>query len=392
MLANAAPTRGPAAPGAYYVYRQEEVDQWLIYIEGGAWCFTAEGCAGRAKTGLGSSTSYPKSFPRDQGHGHNPVLLGGITSGNCTKNPTFCRHNVVFVKYCDGTSFTGSADNVGSYGLHYRGFDILSAILTDLTAKHGIHAASEVILTGGSAGGMSVFLHADFIRDGLGLRSSAAFGAVPLSGFFLDRVNVYGEPIFQMQARGMYQLANSSAGLPRNCVSERPLDVASCIFPENVYNSIDSPIFVVDSTLDAYQIPCILGRNGTAQTWANSTCGSAAGYQNCTKIWGDRPLNAHCSRDQMYTLIEYQGSFMRKISTKRTFGKLNTGAFLYQCFTHVAANYPSWNQFILEGLSMQQAVTKWWNGVRDGGNHEALVYTDAIWGLDGVATNPTCTY
>ena len=263
--------------------------------------------------------------------------------------------------------------------------------VTDLTTKHGIHAASEVILTGGSAGGMSVFLHADFIRAGLGLRSSAAFGAVPLSGFFLDRVNVYGEPVFQMQARGMYQLANPSAGLPRNCVSERPLDVASCIFPEHAYNSIDSPIFVVDSTLDAYQIPCILGRNGTAQTWANSTCGSAADYQNCTKIWGDRPLNAHCSRDQMYTLIEYQGSFMRKISTKRTFGKLNTGAFLYQCFTHVAANYPSWNQFILEGVSMQQAVTKWWNGVRDGGNHEALVYTDRIWGLDGVATNPTCT-
>ena len=53
--------------------------------------------------------------------------------------------------------------------------------------------------------------------------------------------------------------ANSSAGVPRNCVNERPFDAASCIFPEHAYATISSPIFVVDSTLDAYQIPCIMG-------------------------------------------------------------------------------------------------------------------------------------
>ena len=29
--------------------------------------------------------------------------------------------------------------------------------------------------------------------------------------------------------------------------------------PEHAYATISSPIFVVDSTLDAYQIPCIMG-------------------------------------------------------------------------------------------------------------------------------------
>jgi len=161
------------------------VDRWVIYIEGGAWCFTAESCAARAKTQLGSSQQYLKSFPRDQGHGHNPVLLGGITSGNCTVNPSFCKSNMVFVKYCDGASFTGSASGVDRHGLHYRGYDILQAIMADLKAHHGISTASEVLLTGGSVGGMSVFLHADFIRESLGLRPAAKFGAVPLSGFFL---------------------------------------------------------------------------------------------------------------------------------------------------------------------------------------------------------------
>ena len=134
----------------------------------------------------------------------------------------------------------------------------------------------------------------------------------------------------------------------------------------------------------------------------------------------------------MYTLVEYQGSFMRKvrcdghpcqafvsrchtcalaralapppceskgrpvqlqISTKRAFSKPNNGAFLYQCFTHVAGNYPSFNAFHIDGVSMQQALTKWWEGLGDGKtDREAVVYTDGLWGLDGVATNPTCTY
>ena len=385
------------SPGAYYSYHQENVDKWLIYIEGGAWCFTAESCAERAQTPLGSSKSYLESFPRDQGHGHNPVLLGGITSGNCTLNPTFCQHNVVFIKYCDGASFTGSKTGGSSSSssindLHYRGFDILTAILTDLKTKHNINTASEVLLTGGSAGAMAVFLHADYIHESLNLQPESKFGAVPLSGFFLDRVNVYDEPVYHEQVMGMFTLANSSAGMPRRCVAERSHDPSSCIFSEHAYDSMESSIFVVDSTLDAYQIPCILGRNGTGKTWANSTCGTARDYENCTKIWKDRPLRAHCSKEQMYTLIEYQGSFMRKISTKRAFSKLNNGAFLYQCFTHVAGNYPSFNVFQLDGVSMQQAITKWWLQLGEKGDQAAAVYTDAIWGLDGIATNPSCTY
>ena len=37
-----------------------------------------------------------------------------------------------------GASFTGSASAVGADGLHYRGFGILTAILADMKAKHGI--------------------------------------------------------------------------------------------------------------------------------------------------------------------------------------------------------------------------------------------------------------
>jgi len=40
---------------------------------------------------------------------------------------------------------------------------------------------------------------------------------------------------------------------------------------------------------------------------------------------------------------------------------------------------------------MQQAVTIWWESLGKV-DRDAVVYMDEIWGLDGVATNPTCTY
>ena len=56
--------------------------------------------------------------------------------------------------------------------------------------------------------------------------------------------------VYHGQVMGMFALANSSAGLPQRCVAERPNDPSSCIFSEHAYNSMESSIFVVDSTLD----------------------------------------------------------------------------------------------------------------------------------------------
>ena len=64
----------------------------------------------------------------------------------------------------------------------------------------------------------------------------------------------------------------------------------------------------------------------------------------------------------------------------------------YQCFTHVAGNYPSFNQFQIDGVSMQQAVSLWWDALDATAEREPKVYLDGIWGLDGISTNPSCTY
>lgn len=71
--------------------------------------------------------------------------------------------------YCDGASFTGYRENAwpvpgnASAELWFRGIRNLDASLDLLFSSWGLDQATEVVLTGGSAGGLSTFLHVDHV-------------------------------------------------------------------------------------------------------------------------------------------------------------------------------------------------------------------------------------
>jgi acetyl esterase/lipase len=55
-------------PPAYY-YRKGHgtgSDKWLVYFEGGGWCYNLTQCAYRAQTDLGSSSKYPDCITADK--------------------------------------------------------------------------------------------------------------------------------------------------------------------------------------------------------------------------------------------------------------------------------------------------------------------------------------
>eukprot|EP00754_Rhynchopus_humris_P044780 Rhum_TRINITY_DN4393_c0_g1::Rhum_TRINITY_DN4393_c0_g1_i1::g.14146::m.14146/K19882/NOTUM; O-palmitoleoyl-L-serine hydrolase len=87
-------------PGVFY-YSNHTVaassNNWLIYHEGGGWCYDAESCLERSRTRLGSSKTYTVTIDS----------LDGMWSRDCTTNPVFCTYNHVYMKYCDGNSFSG---------------------------------------------------------------------------------------------------------------------------------------------------------------------------------------------------------------------------------------------------------------------------------------------
>lgn len=68
-----------SAPG-YWIRRSSATTGYVLHHEGGGWCWTAEECAGRAKTALGSSAAWPQV-------GSCYGRCDGILSGNATENP-----------------------------------------------------------------------------------------------------------------------------------------------------------------------------------------------------------------------------------------------------------------------------------------------------------------
>lgn len=63
--------------------------------------------------------------------------------------------------------------------LYFRGLLNLQHILLDLEARYSLSNATDLILTGSSAGGLAVFLHADLVAEKV---PEATVIAVPDSG------------------------------------------------------------------------------------------------------------------------------------------------------------------------------------------------------------------
>lgn len=107
-------------------------------------------------------------------------------------SPGFSDWNSVFVRYCDGSSFTGdnaTALKVNGTRIHYRGAAILSSVFSDLS-RFGINNATDVVVAGCSAGGLAVLLNIDRVKRLL--PASARIRAMSDAGFFIDANALHG--------------------------------------------------------------------------------------------------------------------------------------------------------------------------------------------------------
>lgn len=143
-------------------------DKWVLFLEGGGWCYgateeaTIAACKGRAR------------FHGEKEQDETPDY-GGVMSSNSTTNPDFFNWNSAFLHYCDGTSFASSrsdpiesldADNNTAL-MYMRGRNIFDADINFLQTEQGMEFATEIILTGGSAGGLAVFFNIDHLAEEL---------------------------------------------------------------------------------------------------------------------------------------------------------------------------------------------------------------------------------
>ena len=100
--------------------------------------------------------------------------------------------------------------------LHYRGFSNLRAVADDLDASWGLGAASDLILSGDSAGGLATLWHADFFT---GRFPKARVVAAPDSGYF------FADPVVSCGLIGWRWCVNPLSVLPTpaSCDHQQPL-------------------------------------------------------------------------------------------------------------------------------------------------------------------------
>jgi hypothetical protein len=331
LLETAAQQKGAVcldgSPGGYY-FRQgigAGLNKWIIHFEGGGWCFNEELCVERSKTSLGSSKFWA----------HN-TTFGGLLSPNQQTNPNFYNWNVAFLNYCDGASFAGNVTLPVVHSgttLYFRGIRITQATLDDLATK-GLKNAIDVIVTGCSAGGLATYLHADYVRNFL--PSSVYVKAIADAGFFLDAKNWQGQYHIRPLYQYVFKMQNCSGGVNSDCIAAaNPGEEWMCFFAQYTFPHIKTPLFVLNSAYDTWQLPNIL-------------------QFNCKNL-------STCPEAEKEAFYNYRNVFLE--AAKPVTASTTSGMFLTSCLQHcMSLSDRSWTSIKVNNTVMSEAFSTWYNG------------------------------
>ncbi|KAM3397407.1 hypothetical protein P3S68_000919 [Capsicum galapagoense] len=207
----------------------------------------------------------------------------------------------VYVRYCDGGSFTGDVEAIHpGTGLHYRGARIFKTIIEDLLAQ-GMNTSEN---------------HKDIS------------GGAYIEQFFNDVVTLHG----------------SAKNLPPSCTST--MKPGLCFFPQNVAQQIQTPLFIINAAYDHWQVRNILVAPGTDPKGVWKSC--RANIKNCPP-------------DQLQVLQGFKLDFLKALEG---LGPSSTrGYYIDSCFTHCQtldqANWFGPNSPRLFNKSIAEAVGDW---------------------------------
>ena len=247
---------------------------YVIHHQGGGWCISLDDCLQRSQTFLGSSRFWADA---NCSAGSGQQVCGydggphGYFSFDAAINPLFYDANHVYIAYGDGGSFSGRvADPVPVPGqpagtaVHFKGAWILEAVYaTLLSPEFGMAAASEVLIGGTSAGGLSVYLTID--RVAAAIRAAAAAGGhappritgMPDAGFFIDAPSFAGPTVYTPLYEAVAAMQNVTGSVNDACVahyaSVNASDAWRCFMAQYSLPFVATPLFITNSLADAWQ-------------------------------------------------------------------------------------------------------------------------------------------
>ncbi|KAL0880151.1 hypothetical protein ABMA27_002623 [Loxostege sticticalis] len=238
-LSNSSLTCNDGSPAGYYIRRGSDSEHWVVYLEGGGYCWDAASCAARwrRRPALMSSARWPRAR-------RAPALL----SADPAANPLWHASTHVLLPYCSSDMWAGTRTRRTDATFAFAGRLIVRTVLNELLT---LGLSGRLLLVGSSAGGTGVMLHADTARRAL--RSHGVRVAVLSdSGWFLDRP----ARARRVPAETVAKLGHSlwRGAPPASCVRKHPLNPWLCYFGYRLYPHIRTPLFVFQYLFDSAQL------------------------------------------------------------------------------------------------------------------------------------------
>ena len=164
---------------------------------------------------------------------------------------------------------------------------------SDLAAD--LSAASDVVISGCSAGGLATFLHCDQWADRIHeLNPAATVKCMPDSGLFVDiqddaatadGLASYENPGFHDAMRWVFE--TMEAVVDESCVDEYTTDEQFlCFFAENMAPHLSTPLFALQSRFDGWSV---LGSAPSDRSWMHNSGGIlATRNESLINEWGEK--------------------------------------------------------------------------------------------------------
>ena len=303
-------------------------DWWTFSADGGGWCYNEVECFQRASTSLGSNATWAAEAAQMA----------------CDPNT---KYNYARLFYGDGASRSGYRSEPWTVPGHpekkmwFRGAKSLDAAL-DLLLSIGMSKARQIVFTGGSAGGLTVFLHLDHVAARMAVEApSARVVGEPVCGFFLDSGNDEYQPTnvtYTLQMRYVYNMQNASGSLSAKCQAFHGADAWKCIMAPYATPFIATGWFALQSRFDKWQLAQEL-------------------FMPCmqTQPYSPPYRPSTCSEKDVANIKAYGPRFMTQFRPLITAGS-NNGAFLDACIIHGSTNST------IDGSTNNDAFQQWLSG------------------------------
>ena len=360
------------SPGAYEIKPGSgaNASKFILFQQAGGWAMSPNDLLYRSTTSLGSTRADPAVS--------SEWAIEDLLTNNTERNPLFFDWSSVALRYCDGASRASNLFPplvVNGSQLWLRGFPILRATLDALlSASPGGGApsladATEVIVGGGSAGGLAATLHVDYVADRLRAAGSRArVVGVSTDGFFVDGASIWaGEHVMAAVFKRVADMGNVSGGEPdqvdASCMLATPPDLRwQCFLAEISLRHVSTPMFFFNSFQDQYQGMTMLSPDPTSLDAAGGVV-QYAPFVPCTHA-----PQSGCNASQYAQWVGLRPEFIAHFSEAVAASPAAAlhGAYLTSCPTHGTCVFGRCTSVRLRGeaggLTGMAALARWYAG------------------------------